>query len=114
MKKNLIINMYENNNLLFKENLIGTLENNILEYTNETDAFLIDLEKEIFRKENIDSILEIKKELALITIKEFNKTFEINLDKYIFENQNQKISILYHLESSNLIKIEIEMRNNNA
>lgn len=115
MNKDLTINTYENNILLFKENLIGTFENNILKYENDTDSFLIDLNNLLFTKENLDSILEINKEKALITLKELEKTFEIVLKKLAFLNENNKIIIEYLLESQEKpIKIEIEMSDLNA
>ena len=52
--------------------------------------------------------------MALITLKEVNKTFEINLHKYIFTNKENKIIIEYHLESNEPIKIEIEMSEEDA
>ena len=114
MKKNLILNTYLNDQLLFKENLIGILENDILKYTSENNTFEINLKEETFLKENLESIFEIKKEMALITLKEVNKTFEINLHKYIFTNKENKIIIEYHLESNEPIKIEIEMSEEDA
>lgn len=115
MNKELIINTYENNDLLFKENLLGVLENNILKYENDTDSFKIDLTNLIFYKENLESILEITKENALLTLKEIEKTFEILLNKYIFSVKNNKIVIEYQLESQEMpLKIEIEMSDNNA
>lgn len=47
MNKELIINTYEENTLLFKENLLGIFKNNILQYENETDAFKINLQTKL-------------------------------------------------------------------
>ena len=110
----LFINTYEGNTLLFKENLLGTLENNILRYENDTDSFLIDLEEAIFQKENLESILKIGKKQALLIMKEFDKSLEIPLINYLFRKDLNKITIEYLLESNeNPIKIEIEMRDKN-
>lgn len=110
MKKELIINTYEDNTLLFKENLLGTLENNILKYENETDSFLIDLNNSIFYKENLESILKITINKAYITLKELDKSFEINLITQNIFKENNIIIIEYLLESQNKpLKIEIEM-----
>ena len=115
MNKDLTINTYEDNILIFKENLLGTFANNILTYENETDSFLIDLDNLLFSKENLESILEINKEKALLTLKELKKTFEIVLKKLAFLNENNKIIIEYLLESQEKpIKIEIEMSDINA
>ena len=115
MKKELIINTYEDDVLLFKENLIGTLENNILKYENENDTFQIDIDKLLFIKENLESILEINEEKALLTLKELEQTFEIVLNKHLFLNEFNKITIEYLLESQEKpIKIEIEMSDLNA
>ena len=115
MNKDLTINTYEDNILLFKENLIGKFENNILKYENETDSFMIDLNKCLFTKENLESILKITKDNAYITLKEIEHTFEIILNKHIFLNENNKIIIEYLLESQEKpIKIEIEMSDINA
>lgn len=110
MKKELIINTYEDNTLLFKENLLGTLENNILKYENETDSFLIDLNNSIFYKENLESILKITINKAYITLKELDKSFEIDLITQNIFKENNIIIIEYLLESQNKpLKIEIEM-----
>ena len=110
----LFINTYEGNTLLFKENLLGTLENNILRYENDTDYFLIDLEEAIFQKENLESILKIGEKQALLIMKEFDKSLEIPLINYLFRKDLNKITIEYLLESNeNPIKIEIEMRDKN-
>lgn len=110
MKKELIINTYEDNTLLFKENLLGTLENNILKYENEIDSFLIDLNNSIFYKENLESILKITINKAYITLKELDKSFEINLITQNIFKENNIIIIEYLLESQNKpLKIEIEM-----
>ena len=101
--------------LIFKENLLGTFANNILTYENETDSFLIDLDNLLFSRENLESILEINKEKALLTLKELKKTFEIVLKKLAFSSENNKIIIEYLLESQEKpIKIEIEMSDINA
>ena len=110
----LFINTYEGNTLLFKENLLGTLENNILRYENDTDSFLIDLEEAIFQKENLESILKIGEKQALLIMKEFDKSLEIPLINCLFKKDLNKITIEYLLESNeNPIKIEIEMRDKN-
>ena len=111
----LFINTYEGSTLLFKENLLGTLENNILRYENDTDSFLINLEEAIFQKENLESILKIWKKQAILMMKEFNKSLEIPLNTYLFKKDLNKITIEYLLETNeNPIKIEIEMRNKNG
>ena len=115
MTKELIINTYLEDILLFKENLLGKLENNILKYENETDSFLIDIDKKRFSKENLESILEITESNSYITLKEIDKTFEIDLKKCNFLKVKDKIVIEYLLESQEKpIKIEIEMSDNNA
>lgn len=115
MNKELVINTYEDNILLFKEHLLGKLENNVLKYENETDSFLLDLEKNIFQKENIDSILKISNSIATLTLKEMGQSFDIALNKHNFINQENKIILEYLLESQEShIKIEIEMSDLNA
>ena len=110
MNKELIINTYEEDTLLFKENLLGRLENNILKYENDTDSFLINLNESILEKENIDSILKITQEKATILLKEIEKKFDIELKKQVFLKNENKIIIEYLLESQEKpIKIEIEM-----
>lgn len=51
MNKELIINTYEEDTLLFKENLLGVFENNILQYENDTDTFKINLTDHTLEKE---------------------------------------------------------------
>ena len=115
MTKELIINTYLEDTLLFKENLLGNLENNILKYENESDSFLIDINKKRFSKENLESILEITESNSFITLKEIDKTFEIDLKKCNFLKVKDKIVIEYLLESQEKpIKIEIEMSDSNA
>ena len=110
----LFINTYEGDTLLFKENLLGRLENNILRYENDTDSFLIDLEESIFQKENLENIFKIKENQALLIMKEFDKSLEIPLIHYLFRRDLNKITIEYLLESNEKrIKIEIEMRDKN-
>ena len=110
MNKELIINTYEEETLLFKENLLGRLDNNVLKYENDTDSFLIDLNKSILEKENIDSILKITPTKATLLLKEIDKYFEIELKKQMFSRNENKIIIEYLLESQERpIKIEIEM-----
>ena len=115
MNKELIINTYIDNTLLFKEHLLGILKENILTYENERDLFLIDLENNIFQKENKDSILKVSSACATITLKELEKSFDIAIFKHSFITQENKIVIEYLLESQeNTIRIEIEMSDLNA
>lgn len=110
MNKELLINTYEDNTLLFKENLLGRLENNILTYENDTDSFIIDLNNLIFKKENLESILEINNKQAILTVKELECSIDITLNKRIFTRDNNNITIEYLLESTEKpIKIKIEM-----
>lgn len=110
MNKELIINTYEDNILLFKENLIGSLENDILRYENENDSFVIDLQNQTLIKENLESILEINPEKAILTVKELEKTWLIPLNSHTFIHDSNKIIISYLLESQEKpLKIEIEM-----
>lgn len=110
MNKELIISTYEEDTLLFKENLLGRLENDILKYENDTDSFLIDLNKSTMQKENLDSILKITPNQATLSLKEIEKSFEIELKKQIFLKNKNRIIIEYLLESQEKpIKIEIEM-----
>lgn len=115
MKKELIINTYEDNVLLFKENLLGEFTNNILKYENETDNFIINTYDKTFYKENLESILKINPNKAEIIIKEIDKTFDISLYTLEINKENNKITIKYFLESQEKpIKIEIEMSDINA
>ncbi len=110
MNKELIISTYEEDTLLFKENLLGRLENDILKYENDTDSFLIDLNESTMQKENLDSILKITPNQATLSLKEIEKSFEIELKKQIFLKNKNRIIIEYLLESQEKpIKIEIEM-----
>lgn len=110
MNKELIISTYEEDTLLFKENLLGRLENNILKYENDTDSFLINLNESTMQKENLDSILKITPNQATLSLKEIEKSFEIELKKQIFLKNKNRIIIEYLLESQEKpIKIEIEM-----
>ena len=110
MNKELIISTYEEDTLLFKENLLGRLENNILKYENDTDSFLINLNESTMQKENLDSILKITTNQATLSLKEIEKSFEIELKKQIFLKNKNRIIIEYLLESQEKpIKIEIEM-----
>lgn len=110
MNKELTINTYEKDILLFKENLLGTLKNNILTYENETDSFIIDIHNHIFQKENLESILTIRPDKALLVLKELDHKLEIPLNKQDFQKENNKIIIEYLLESQEKsLKIEIEM-----
>ena len=115
MNKELIINTSEDDILLFKANLLGQLENNILRYENETDSFQINLTNQTFTKENLESILEINPKKALLTLKELEKSFDIELSEHTFSNEKNKIMIRYLLESQEKpLKIEIEMSDINA
>ena len=110
MNKELIISTYEEDTLLFRENLLGRLENDILKYENDTDSFLIDLNESTMQKENLDSILKITPNQATLSLKEIEKTIEIELKKQIFLKNKNRIIIEYLLESQEKpIKIEIEM-----
>lgn len=110
MNKELIISTYEEDTLLFKENLLGRLENDILKYENDTDSFLINLNESTMQKENLDSILKITPNQATLSLKEIEKSFEIELKKQIFLKNKNRIIIEYLLESQEKpIKIEIEM-----
>ena len=110
MNKELIISTYEEDTLLFRENLLGRLENDILKYENDTDSFLIDLNESTMQKENLDSILKITPNQATLSLKEIEKSFEIELKKQIFLKNKNRIIIEYLLESQEKpIKIEIEM-----
>ena len=87
----------------------------VLKYENESDSFLIDINKKRFSKENLESILEITESNSFITLKEIDKTFEIDLKKCNFLKVKDKIVIEYLLESQEKpIKIEIEMSDSNA
>ena len=115
MNKELIINTYEEDTLLFKENLLGVFENNILQYENDTDTFKINLTDHTLEKENLESVLKISHNEALLTLKEINQSFNIKINKHNFSNEKNKISIEYLLESNeHPIKIEIEMSDINA
>lgn len=110
MNKELIINTYEENTLLFKENLLGIFKNNILQYKNETDAFKINVANQTLEKENLESLLKISPHEALITLKEINQSFELKIKKYNFSCEKNKITLEYLLESHEQpLKIEIEM-----
>lgn len=115
MNKELIINTYEEDTLLFKENLLGVFENNILQYENDTDSFKINISNQTLEKENLESILKISPKEALITLKEINQSFNIKIKKHNFSNKENKIILEYLLEShEHPIKIEIEMSDINA
>ena len=115
MNKELIINTYEENTLLFKENLLGIFKNNILQYENETDAFKINVANQTLEKENLESLLKISPHEALITLKEINQSFELKIQKYNFSCEKNKITLEYLLESHEQpLKIEIEMSDINA
>lgn len=114
MNKELIINTYELDTLLFKENLLGTFKNNILKYENENDSFIIDLANKTFYKENLESILILTATHAVLTLKELNKSFQINLKKHNFKVKENLITIEYCLESMDKpLKITIEMSDTN-
>ncbi len=115
MEKELWISTYEENTLLFKETLIGKIQENNLYFNNDIDTFKLDLKKEIFTKENLESVLKIKKDKALLTLKELDKTFAINVKYHNFLIEKNKIYISYLLESQEKpIRIEIEMSDENA
>jgi len=110
MNKDLYISTYQGNTLLIKENLLGEFNNNILKYSNENDEFIIDLQKNEFIKENLESILRINKRRCELTLKELNKSMEIPLKKYDFQAFDNKIIIIYELESQEEeLKIEINI-----
>ena len=98
MNKELIINTYELDTLLFKENLLGTFKNNILKYENENDSFIIDLANKTFYKENLESILILTATHATLTLKELNKSFQ-----YCLESLDNPLKITIEMSDTNEI-----------
>ena len=111
MQINLTISTYEGNTLLFTENTIGTIEDDYLIYNTDTDSIKINLIKFKLIKENIDTIFKLTKETCTLTLKEINKSININIDYINYENENNKnVKIEYKLESQEeKFKIYIEI-----
>lgn len=73
MKRNLTIKTYQNNIKLYQENVVGTLEEGILTYSTENDKIMINFNDFVFRKENAETILKIKKDTCILTLKDLGQ-----------------------------------------
>lgn len=111
MNYNLTVSTYEQDTLLFTEQTICTIENNILTYSNDTDMLTINLNKFNLIRKNSESTLKITDNLCTLKINELNKTIEIPLDylNYNFEH-NKNITIIYKLASQDVpLKIILQI-----
>ena len=110
MKRNLSINTYQDDILLFNTPTIGIIDDELLYYHTDTDAIKINLEKGSFTKENNDTILKITKDKCTLTLKSLNNTYDIDLEYYNFEYNDQVIVFTYKLISQeNILKIVINI-----
>ncbi len=100
MNYNLTVNTYEENNLLFTELTICTIEDDILTYSNDTDTITINLSKFKFTRKNSESTLKLTNNFCTLSINELNKTLNIPID-YINYNydHNKNITLEYKLAS---------------
>lgn len=113
--KRLLVSTYEDDLLLKKESLLGSLEQNILRYVQDDNSFSFDLTKQILTKENPETILTVKQNQATITLKSLNIDFDITVKRFHLNYSHSQIVITYLLESQEKpLKIEIEMREEDA
>ena len=110
MKRNLNINTYQDNVLLFNIPTVGLIDDEFLYYNTDTDAIKINFEKGSFTKENNDTILKITKDNCTLTLKSLNKTYDIDLEYYDFKYIDDNITFTYKLVSQeNILKIVINI-----
>ncbi|MCM1053107.1 MAG: hypothetical protein NC483_03955 [Ruminococcus sp.] len=110
MKRNLIINTYQKNVLLFKEQTTGYIEDNILEYHTDNEKIRINLSTYSFIKENEESVLRIVKDKCELRIKALNQSLDIPILYFNYGRDNNIIVLEYKLESQELpLKIVIEI-----
>lgn len=100
MNKSIIIKTYEENNLLFSENTICTLDDDYLTYHTDNDTIKINLHNFSFTKENSESILKITNNECTLKVKGLPDYLNIPIDYINYENDNNKnIKIAYKLAS---------------
>ncbi len=110
MKRNLIINTYQNEALLFKEQTTGYIEDNILEYHTDSEKIRINLSMYSFIRENEESILKIIKDKCELRLKSLNQSLDIPMEYCDFKVDDIRIVLEYKLESQELpLKIIIEI-----
>lgn len=111
MNRNIKIETYENDTLLFKNVTTCILEDDYLEYDTDNDHIRMNLNNFSFTKENVESIMRLNKVRCILKLKELNQELEIPLEyvNYKFEN-NTNITIEYKLISNEFpIKINLEI-----
>lgn len=109
MKRNITINTYENQNLLFKEQTSCELEDDNLIYNSDNDRIKINLHNFSLTKENDETIFKLTLNKCTLYLKELNKFLDIPITHISYENSdNTNITIVYQLESQESpFKIEI-------
>ncbi len=109
MNYKIIVKTYEDENLLYSEQTTGSILDNYLEYTTDSDNIKINLDKFSFIKTNNETKLYITENKCLLKVKEINDSLEIPLNYIKFENDNNKnITLSYKLESQeNILTIKI-------
>lgn len=96
---NLVVNTYEDENLLFSLNTIGSITDNILKYSDEDNEIQISLKKALFIKENKESLMDINNQKCHIKLKDLNQTIEIPLKFVNHTFSNHKVKFQYQLIS---------------
>ena len=111
MNRNIKVETYLNNVLLFKNSTNCILEDNILKYNTDNDHIKINLNNFNFIKDNVESTMKLNKVRCTLFIKEFKKAMEIPIEYINYDYQNNKyIMIEYKLVSNEFpIKIIIEI-----
>lgn len=111
MNRNIKIETYENDTLLFKNVTTCIREDDYLEYDTDNDHISMNLNNFSFTKENVESIMQLNKARCILKLKKLNQELEIPLEyvNYKFEN-NTNITIEYKLISNEFpIKINLEI-----
>lgn len=107
--KNVNINFYfENNDNIIKNYVKAKVIDNTLYFDINDDKIEIDLKKNIFKKENNESILKLlfnekKEEKGTYYIKELNGNFEIYIETLNLKNNENKFFVNYRLKIENEI-----------
>ena len=105
--KLLDLKLYKNNNLKILKNNLAYLKNfDKIEFGIEEEQFVIIKKNNIisFIKENEDSVFNLiinNSAKAHILLKQNNLKFDINVDKFNYEYNDELIKLEYRLESDN-------------
>ena len=99
MNYNIIVNTYEDNNLLWNTSTTGNLDDNILIYSTDNETIKINLKNFTFTKENNETILKITQKMCTLTLKELKNSVTIPLDYLNFKCELPNIVLEYKLIS---------------